>query len=75
MIAAETELCAKIRCFLHAHPEARKQLLKAERMPTLCQYDPHNRFLDTHAEDGTLVVTCVPQCMNIGALNSLGLSL
>jgi hypothetical protein len=60
VIAAETELCAKIRCFLDAHPAARKQLLKSDRMPTLCQYDPHNRFLDLHPDDRTLVVTCIP---------------
>lgn len=43
------------------HSAVRKKLLKSERIPTLCQYDPHNRFLDIHAQDHTLVVTCVPR--------------
>lgn len=59
VIAAESTLSACIRTWLAAHPQHVQELFGAERLPTLCQYDPANRLLDRHPEDGSLVVTCL----------------
>lgn len=60
VIAQETPLSALIRCWLSEHPETAQKLLGRDRLPTLAQYDPHNRLLEMHPEDGTIVVTSPP---------------
>lgn len=60
VIAQETPLSATIRRWLSEHPEAARQLLGRDRLPTLAQYDPHCRLLELHPEDGTIVVTSLP---------------
>jgi hypothetical protein len=44
VIAQETPLSALIRGWLSRHPAAARQLLGSDRLPTLAQYDPHNRW-------------------------------
>ncbi|PRW60995.1 phenylacetate-- ligase [Chlorella sorokiniana] len=59
VIGNETPLSVAIRRWLAAHPEAAAELFGAQRLPTLVQYDPFSRLLETHPEDGTLVVSSV----------------
>ncbi|KAI8472674.1 MAG: hypothetical protein J3K34DRAFT_519546 [Monoraphidium minutum] len=60
VIAVETPLSALVRGWLSAHPEHARALFGRERLPTLAQYDPRNRFLELHPEDGTIVVSSLP---------------
>jgi phenylacetate-CoA ligase len=53
VLGTETPLSVCIRRFLAARPEAAGELFGEARLPTLVQYDPGNRFFETH--DGTLL--------------------
>lgn len=56
VLGNETPLSIAIRRWLANHPEAARNLFGESRLPTLVQYDPINRFFETH--EGTLVVSC-----------------
>lgn len=56
VIAAETPLSIAIRRYLADHSETAKTIFGESRLPTLVQYNPRSRFLETY--DDTLVVTC-----------------
>ena len=53
VLGNETPLSVAIRRFLSEHPEVAKSLFGAERLPTLCQYDPTSRYFEA-VEGGTL---------------------
>jgi phenylacetate-CoA ligase len=55
VLATETPLSIRIRRYLAAHPATARELFGQPRLPTLAQYDPRSRLLETH--DGTLVLT------------------
>ncbi|GAC1383514.1 MAG: phenylacetate--CoA ligase family protein [Herpetosiphon sp.] len=55
VLANETPLSVCIRRFLATHPEAARGLFKESRLPTLAQYDPLSRYLETHA--GSLLLS------------------
>jgi phenylacetate-CoA ligase len=52
VLGNETPLSVAIRRFLAGHPEAAKALFGAERLPTLCQYDPTSRYFEVVAGEG-----------------------
>ena len=52
VIGNETPLSVAIRRWLAAHPGAAAELFGAQRLPTLVQYDPFSRLVETHPEDG-----------------------
>lgn len=56
VIGAETPLSIAIRRFLADHGETAKLIFGESRLPTLVQYNPNSRFLETNGD--TLVVTC-----------------
>lgn len=60
VIAQETPLSALIRAWLSSHPAAARKLFGRDRLPTLAQYDPRNRLIEAHPEDGTLVISALP---------------
>jgi phenylacetate-CoA ligase len=53
VLGNETALSVTIRRFLAASPQAAQALFGEPRLPTLVQYDPYQRFFETH--EGTLV--------------------
>jgi phenylacetate-CoA ligase len=53
VLGQETPLSVAIRRFLAARPEAAKALFGEERLPTLCQYDPTQRYFEV--QDGSLL--------------------
>jgi len=53
VLGNETPLSISIRRFLAENPEASRTLFGESRLPTLVQYDPLNRFFETH--EGTLL--------------------
>lgn len=55
VLAQETPLSVAIRRFLSTRPEAAQTIFGETRLPTLCQYDPTNRFFEV--VDGTLAVS------------------
>jgi len=55
VLGNETPLSIAIRRFLAEHPEAAHALFGQPRLPTLVQYDPHDRFFETY--EGTLLFT------------------
>ncbi|MGH3999122.1 MAG: phenylacetate--CoA ligase family protein [Pseudonocardiaceae bacterium] len=55
VLGTETPLSICIRRYLAAHPAIARELFGEPRLPTLVQYDPRSRLLETH--DGTLLVT------------------
>lgn len=55
VLGNETPLSIAIRRFLAECPEAAHALFGEPRLPTLVQYDPHDRFFETH--EGTLLFT------------------
>jgi phenylacetate-CoA ligase len=55
VLGTETPLSVTIRRFLATRPEAAQALFGESRLPALLQYDPHQRFFETHA--GTLLFT------------------
>ncbi|TDQ84545.1 phenylacetate-CoA ligase [Dongia mobilis] len=52
VLAQETPLSVAIRRFVSARPDLARDIFGETRMPTLCQYDPTNRYFET--VDGTL---------------------
>jgi hypothetical protein len=68
VIAQETPLSSCIRRWLSDHPDAARELFGGSRLPTLAQYDPLNRYLETHPGDGTIVVTSLPGPARAAAL-------
>ncbi|GBF88388.1 hypothetical protein Rsub_01100 [Raphidocelis subcapitata] len=60
VIAQETPLSALIRRWLSSHPAAARELFGRDRLPTLAQYDPRNRLIEAHPDDGTLVISALP---------------
>lgn len=52
VLAQETPLSVAIRRFLSARPDMAKAIFGEARLPTLCQYDPTNRYFEVI--DGTL---------------------
>jgi phenylacetate-CoA ligase len=55
VLGNETPFSIAIRRWLANHPDAARDLFGESRLPTLVQYDPANRFFETH--EGTLVVS------------------
>jgi len=55
VIGNETPLSVSIRRFLADRSDAAQRILGKTRLPTLVQYDPSVRYLETH--EGTLVVS------------------
>ncbi|POZ51419.1 phenylacetate--CoA ligase family protein [Methylovulum psychrotolerans] len=55
VLGNETPFSIAIRRWLAHHPDAARSLFGESRLPTLVQYDPSNRFFESH--DGTLVVS------------------
>jgi len=55
VLGNETPVTVAIRRFLADRPDAARALFGEGRLPTLAQYDPHDRFFEEH--EGTLVVT------------------
>ncbi|MCP2276051.1 phenylacetate--CoA ligase family protein [Nocardia amikacinitolerans] len=55
VLGNETPLSVRIRRFLAEHPAAARKLFGGQRLPTLMQYNPADRFFET--VDGTLVFT------------------
>ena len=55
VLGIETPYSIAIRRWLAKHPKAARLLFGESRLPTLVQYDPVNRFFETH--EGTLVVS------------------
>ncbi|MEV0297342.1 hypothetical protein [Nocardia sp. NPDC050710] len=55
VLGNETPLSVRIRRFLADRPVAARELFGSERLPTLLQYDPADRYFET--VDGTLVFT------------------
>lgn len=55
VLGNETPFSIAIRRWLAQHPEAARELFGESRLPTLVQYDPNNRYFESH--EGTLVVT------------------
>lgn len=55
VLGNETPASIAVRRFLAARPDAARALFGESRLPTLVQYDPMSRFLETI--DGTLAVT------------------
>jgi len=55
VLGNETPLSIRIRRFLAEHPDLARQLFGESRLPTLVQYDPHQRYFET--VDGTLLFT------------------
>ena len=53
VLGNETPLSIEIRRFLAAEPDLARDLFGESRLPTLVQYDPYQRFFETH--DGTLL--------------------
>jgi phenylacetate-CoA ligase len=54
VLGNETPLSVTIRRFLAGRPDLARELFGGPRLPTLVQYDPLQRFFETH-EDGTLL--------------------
>jgi phenylacetate-CoA ligase len=52
VLAQETPLSVAIRRFLSKHPALAQEIFGDTRLPTLCQYDPTNRYFEV--VDGTL---------------------
>jgi phenylacetate-CoA ligase len=52
VLAQETPLSVAIRRFVSTRPELGRELFGETRLPTLCQYDPTNRYFEVI--DGTL---------------------
>jgi phenylacetate-CoA ligase len=55
VLGNETPITIAIRQFLADRPEASRAIFGETRLPTLVQYDPHDRYFEEH--DGTLVFT------------------
>lgn len=55
VLGNESPFTIAIRRWLANQPDAARKLFGESRLPTLVQYDPANRFFETH--DGTLVVS------------------
>lgn len=55
ILGNETPLSVRIRRFLGTHPVAAAELFGGQRLPTLLQYDPADRFFETI--NGTLAFT------------------
>jgi phenylacetate-CoA ligase len=53
VLGTETPLSIVIRRFLSTRPDAARALFVRDRLPTLIQYDPWDRFFEEH--EGTLV--------------------
>jgi phenylacetate-CoA ligase len=53
VLGNETPLSVSIRRFLAARPELARELFGGSRLPTLVQYDPANRYFESH--EGTLL--------------------
>ena len=58
VIAVETPLTVALRRWLAARPADAAALFGHERLPSLLQYDPYNRYLETHPQDGGWVGWC-----------------
>ena len=56
VLGNETPRSVSIRRFLAGRPDLAQRLFGDARLPTLVQYDPGSRFLETH--DGTLLFSC-----------------
>lgn len=52
VLAQETPFSVAVRRFLSARPDLAKDIFGETRLPTLCQYDPTNRYFEVI--DGTL---------------------
>jgi phenylacetate-CoA ligase len=52
VLAQETPLSVAVRRFLAKHPTLAQEIFGDTRLPTLCQYDPANRYFEM--VDGTL---------------------
>ena len=52
VLAQETPLSVAVRRFLAKHPALAQEIFGDTRLPTLCQYDPANRYFEM--VDGTL---------------------
>lgn len=52
VLAQETPLSVAIRRFLAKRPDLAREIFGETRLPTLCQYDPANRYFEV--ADGTL---------------------
>ncbi|GAB4813369.1 hypothetical protein N2152v2_000415 [Parachlorella kessleri] len=52
VIGNETAVSVAVRRWLAQHPEVARELFGQERLPTLVQYDPFARLLETHPQDG-----------------------
>lgn len=52
VLAQETPLSVAVRRFLAKHPSLAQDIFGDTRLPTLCQYDPTNRYFEV--VDGTL---------------------
>lgn len=52
VLAQETPLSVTMRRFLSKHPDLAQEIFGEARVPTLCQYDPANRYFEV--VDGTL---------------------
>jgi phenylacetate-CoA ligase len=55
VLGNETPVTIAIRRFLATRPDAARALFGEARLPTLAQYDPHDRYFEVHGD--TLVVT------------------
>jgi phenylacetate-CoA ligase len=57
VLGNETPLSVAVRRLASRSPQLARDLFGEARLPTLVQYDPHTRFLETTAE-GTILFTC-----------------
>ena len=57
VLACETPLSISIRRFLAQHRDLGRELFGDARLPTLCQYDPVQRFFEVEDGSGNLLFT------------------
>ncbi|KAJ3405243.1 hypothetical protein HDV05_006688 [Chytridiales sp. JEL 0842] len=59
VLACETPVSARIRKWVSERPGIARKLFGKDRLPSLMQYDPMSRYMETHREEGTLVFTSI----------------
>ncbi|KAJ3216154.1 hypothetical protein HDU67_009881 [Dinochytrium kinnereticum] len=60
VLACESPLSANIRLWLSNNPVVARKLFGKDRLPSLLQYDPKNRFMELYEDDKTLAFTTLP---------------
>ncbi|KAI8813961.1 hypothetical protein BJ742DRAFT_788013 [Cladochytrium replicatum] len=60
VLANETPISARVRRFLAANPSVAHELFGRNRIPSLMQYDPLARFLETRPDDHTIALSTMP---------------